>query len=107
MAMDDYVDSKVGLAMVAGTVAATIFSPRTREVLHRGAVYGLAGVLRAGDAMSALARGIRRGMSGAGTAMVGAAEGEQPVAAARPATRRRRPVSRTRRRAAGEATSRA
>jgi hypothetical protein len=54
MAFDDFMDPEVGIAVAA---TAMIFSPRVRNVLRRGAVYSLAGVLRAGDAVSSAARG--------------------------------------------------
>jgi hypothetical protein len=79
MELDDYVDARVGVAVAATALA---FSPRVRDVLRRGAVYGLAGAFAAGDALSALARGIgdgarRRSMGDrmAGTAERGDAEG--------------------------------
>lgn len=58
MGLDDYVNPETGL-MSAATAAAV--SPRARELLRRGAVYGLAGVMRAGDVVSAAARGAVRG----------------------------------------------
>ena len=57
MALDDYLDSEVAVA-VAATAALT--SPRVRGLLHRGAVYGLAGLLAAGDMISSFARGVAR-----------------------------------------------
>ncbi len=58
MAGEDFLDSHVAVA-VAGT--AVVLSPRVQRVLRRGAVYGLAGALRAGDAITAFARGAARG----------------------------------------------
>ncbi len=58
MAFDDYVNPQAGL-MTAATAAAV--SPRARELLRRGAVYGLAGAMRAGDVVAAAARGAVRG----------------------------------------------
>ena len=58
MALEDFLDSEVAVA-VAATAALT--SPRVRGVLRRGAVYGLAGVLTAGDMMASFARGAARG----------------------------------------------
>ncbi len=58
MGLDDLVDSKVALAVAATTV---VTSPRVRGVLRRGAVYGVAGTIMAGDAVSAAARGVRHG----------------------------------------------
>jgi hypothetical protein len=54
MALEDFMEPEVGIA-VAATAALT--SPKVRRVLRQGLVYGLAGVLRAGDAVSAAARG--------------------------------------------------
>lgn len=52
-------NTKVAAAVA---VTATVFSPRVRGMLRRGAVYGLAGVLTASDMVTAFARGIARGM---------------------------------------------
>ena len=52
---------------LAVAVTAAVFSPRVRQVLHRGAVHGLAGVLIAGDAVTSFARGIGRGLQEAST----------------------------------------
>jgi len=62
MALDDYVESEVAIAAAA---AAVIFSPRIRGVLRKGAVYGLAGALVAGDAIGSFARGVGRGAQNA------------------------------------------
>jgi hypothetical protein len=53
MAAKDYLDSEVAVAVA---VTAAVFSPRVRGVLRRGAVYGVAGALMAGDAISAAAQ---------------------------------------------------
>ena len=58
MALDDFMESEVAIAVAA---TATVLSPRTRRVLRSGAVYGLAGALIAGDAVSSVARGAGRG----------------------------------------------
>ena len=58
MALDDFVESEVAVAVAA---TAAILSPRARGLLRRGAVYGIAGVLMAGDAVSSVARGVGRG----------------------------------------------
>lgn len=48
--------------MVVGVVAAAaVFSPRARRIARQGAVYGLAGALKAGDVAVAAARGAARG----------------------------------------------
>lgn len=58
MELDDFFGSEVAVAVGLTTAA---LSPRARRVLRRGAVYGVAGVLVAGDAVSAAARGARHG----------------------------------------------
>ena len=58
MAVEDFLEPEVVVAVV---VTSAIASPKVRAVLRRGAVHGLAGVLMAGDAVSSVARGMRRG----------------------------------------------
>jgi hypothetical protein len=58
MAVDDYLEPEVGVAVAA---TAVIASPRLRGWLRQGLVYGLAGMLIAGDAIAAAARGVGRG----------------------------------------------
>ena len=58
MGLDDLANKETG-AIAAATAAAV--SPRARELLRRGAVYGLAGVLRATDVALAAGRGAVRG----------------------------------------------
>ena len=69
MALDDFVESEVAVAVAA---AAALASPRVRGVLRRGAVYGLAGLMTASDTISSFARGVARGaQQGAATAAQG------------------------------------
>jgi hypothetical protein len=42
-------------------VTAAIASPRARRVMRQGAVYGVAGILKAGDTLGVFARGVGRG----------------------------------------------
>jgi hypothetical protein len=58
MALEDYLESEVVVAVAA---TAAVLSPRVRGVLRRGAVYGIAGVLRAGDAISSAAPTVSQG----------------------------------------------
>ena len=58
MALEDYLESEVVVAVAA---TAAVLSPRVRGALRRGAVYGLAGVLRAGDAISSAAPTVSQG----------------------------------------------
>ena len=67
---------------LAVAVTAAVFSPRVRQVLHRGAVHGLAGVLIAGDAVTSFARGIGRGLQEASTTAAGQDSVEPPAASA-------------------------
>jgi hypothetical protein len=52
------IDRDVGVAVAA---TAAVLSPQAREVMRKGAVYGLAGVLKAGDVVVSTARGAARG----------------------------------------------
>jgi hypothetical protein len=55
MALEDYLESEVAIAV---TATAAALSPRFRRVLRRGAVYGVAGALKATDVVTAAARGV-------------------------------------------------
>ena len=68
MALEDYLESEVVVAVAA---TAAVLSPRVRGVLRRGAVYGLAGVLRAGDAISSAAPAVSRGAQQAAASAAG------------------------------------
>ena len=59
MAVEDFMEPEVGVAVA---ITAVVASPQVRNVLRRGAVYGLAGLLMAGDAVSSLAQGVKRGV---------------------------------------------
>jgi hypothetical protein len=66
---------------MAGAVVATAaaLSPRVRRIARKGAVYGLAGALKAGDVAVAAARGAARaGQSGSPSAVSG--DGSPPTA---------------------------
>jgi hypothetical protein len=55
MAVEDFFDAEVGIA-VAVTALAT--SPQVRNAVRRGLVFGLAGLLRAGDTLGSAAQGM-------------------------------------------------
>lgn len=59
MELEDFLQSEVAIAAAA---TAVLFSPRARGLLRRGAVYGLAGALLAGDALTTFARGVGQGV---------------------------------------------
>jgi hypothetical protein len=63
MALDEYLESEVAIAVAATAVA---LSPRVRRWLRRGAVYGVAGALKATDVVTAAARGVASGVSSQG-----------------------------------------
>jgi hypothetical protein len=90
MAVEDYLEPEVGVA-VAVTVA--LASPRARRVMRRGAVYGLAGVLKAGDALGSFTRGVGRGVQ---QAAAGAADTAETVAAGDNGATTERPATRPR-----------
>ncbi len=62
MALEDYLEPEVA---VAAAVTAAVFSPAVRKLLRRGAVYGLAGALIAGDAMTSFGRSLGQSFQGA------------------------------------------
>jgi hypothetical protein len=60
MALDDFdafAESEVAVAVAA---TAALFSPRVRGLLRGGVVYGLAGLLTAGDTIFSIARSAAR-----------------------------------------------
>lgn len=59
MGVEDFIDADVGVAVAA---TAALMSPRARNIMRRGAVYGLAGALKAGDAVGSAARGVANGV---------------------------------------------
>jgi hypothetical protein len=59
MEPEDYLQAPVAIAVA---VSAVIFSPPVRRLVRRGAVYGLAGALMAGDALAAFSRGVGHGI---------------------------------------------
>jgi hypothetical protein len=63
MALDDFLDSEVAVAVAATAVA---LSPRARRLVRRGAVYGVVGALKATDLVTAAARGVASGVSSQG-----------------------------------------
>jgi len=63
MALDDFLDSEVAVAVAATAVA---FSPGARRLVRRGAVLGVAGALKATDVVTAAARGVASGVSSPG-----------------------------------------
>jgi hypothetical protein len=83
-----FIEREVGIAIAA--TAATM-SPKVRDVVRRGAVYGIAGAMRAGDVVWGTARGAARGaQEGFTGGNGGAGGGESRGGSASPATTGRR-----------------
>lgn len=59
MEFEDYLEPEVAVTAV---VAAAVFSPRARKLVRQGAVYGTAGVLAAGEAVSSFFKGFGHGL---------------------------------------------
>jgi hypothetical protein len=57
MALDDFFEGEV---LVAVAVTAAVASPTVRRAIRKGIVYGLAGLLKLGDTVTATARGVRQ-----------------------------------------------
>jgi hypothetical protein len=74
--VDDYMDKEAGI-LAAATAAAV--SPKARDLFRRGAVYGLAGVLRTGDMAVAAARGAVRGVKSEAASANGGASRRTPA----------------------------
>jgi hypothetical protein len=53
-----FIEREVGMAVAATAVT---LSPKARDFVRKGAVYGVAGVLKAGDVVYSTARGAARG----------------------------------------------
>lgn len=79
MALDDYFESEVAVAVAA---TAAVMSPQVRNLLRCGAVYGLAGVLMVGDAVSSAARNVAPGVQQAAATAAGTVQGAAQQAAA-------------------------
>ncbi len=60
---EDFLTPEVGITAV---VVGTLFSPGGRRVLRRALVYGTAGALAVGDAVTSLARRFSSGVKHAG-----------------------------------------
>jgi len=68
---EDFLAPEVGITAV---VVAAIFSPRARKLVRQGAVYGMAGLLVAGDAIASVGRSFGQGVQQAGASMANAAQ---------------------------------
>ncbi|GHO85806.1 hypothetical protein [Dictyobacter formicarum] len=55
----DFVEPEIA---VTAAITAAICSPRARKVMRKGLVYGMAGILTAGDVVTTFARSVRQGV---------------------------------------------
>lgn len=84
MKLDKHLRPELAIAVAA---TAAVCSPQARKVLRRGVVYGVAGLLKAGDMISSFAGGVARGaqaMAASPPDGVAASGPEQRVAQAEP-----------------------
>jgi len=65
MEFEDFAEPEIA---VTAAVAAAIFSPRARQVMRKGLVYGMAGMLAAGDIVTSFTRSVGQGVQQAGQA---------------------------------------
>jgi hypothetical protein len=68
MALEDWLESEVALAVAATTV---VLSPRARRYVRQGAVYAVAGALKAADVVAAAGRGVAGGVGSATESVTG------------------------------------
>jgi hypothetical protein len=68
MDLEDYLEPEIA---VTAAVTAAVFSPRGRQFLRRGAVYGIAGAMIVGDAITSFTRNISQGFKQTGTSTSG------------------------------------
>lgn len=71
MEPEDFLEPEVA---VTAAVVAAVCSPRLRRFLRRGLVYGTAGALIAGDAITSFAKNVSEGAKQAGTSMAQATQ---------------------------------
>lgn len=59
MDFEDFLEPEIA---VAAAVTAAVTSPQVRKALRRGAVFGLAGLIAAGDAVTTFSKSVGRGV---------------------------------------------
>jgi hypothetical protein len=63
MKFENFIEPEIA---VTAAVAAAITSPRARKIMRKGLVYGMAGMLAAGDVLVSFGRSVGQGMQRAG-----------------------------------------
>ena len=82
MDVEDFLEPEIA---VAAAVTAALTSPQVRKALRTGAVYGLAGLITAGDAIATFSKSVGRGVQQATSSAQassnapGHAKGAQPM----------------------------
>ncbi len=71
MEFEDFAEPEIA---ITAAVAAAVFSPRARKVMRKGLVYGVAGVLAAGDVVTSFAKNVGQGVQRASVAATHAAQ---------------------------------
>ena len=74
MDLDDYAEPEVGVAVA---LTAAVMSPTVRRSLRKGVIYGLAGVLMAGDSVRDFGKGVKAGIKGATSPAAGTPKPEK------------------------------
>jgi hypothetical protein len=72
MEIEDFAEPEIA---ITAAVAAAVFSPRARKVMRKGLVYGMAGVLAAGDAVTSFAQSVGQGVRQASAQTAQASQG--------------------------------
>jgi nucleoside phosphorylase len=67
MEIEDFAEPEIA---VTAAITAALFSPRARKVMRKGLVYGMAGVLAAGDIVTSFAKSVGQGVQQAGEVAV-------------------------------------
>jgi hypothetical protein len=67
MEIEDFAEPEIA---VTAALTAALFSPRARKVMRKGLVYGMAGILAAGDVATSFAKSVGQGVQQAGEVAV-------------------------------------
>ncbi len=80
MDVEDFLEPEIA---IAAALTAAVTSPQVRKALRTGAVYGLAGLIAAGDAVTTFSKSVGRGIQQASAS--GAAAVQQTAESAKAA----------------------
>lgn len=65
MKAEDFAEPEIA---VTAAVTAALFSPGVRRLIRKGLIYGMAGILTAGDTLASFAKGVTHGVQNTTTA---------------------------------------